>query len=248
MIPIKSETDLVKMRRACKVTGDTLKMIEEHIKPGVTTAQLDEIIEKFIREQGCTPSFKNLYGFPASACISVDDVVVHGIPSDKPLEEGQIVSIDVGACYGGFHGDAARTFAVGQITREKQRLIDVTRQSFFEGIKHARAGRRLGDVSHAIQQHVESNGYAIVRAMTGHGIGRRVHEEPNIPNYGQAGCGVMLKSGYTLAIEPLVNAGEFKVLIDQGDKWTCRTVDGSPSAHYENTILVRDGEPEILTL
>ena len=201
MIPIKSETDLVKMRRACKVTGDTLKMIEEHIKPGVTTAQLDEIIEKFIREQGCTPSFKNLYGFPASACISVDDVVVHGIPSDKPLEEGQIVSIDVGACYGGFHGDAARTFAVGQITREKQRLIDVTRQSFFEGIKHARAGRRLGDVSHAIQQHVESNGYAIVRAMTGHGIGRRVHEEPNIPNYGQAGCGVMLKSGYTLAIE-----------------------------------------------
>ena len=248
MIPIKSETDLVKMRRACKVTGDTLKMIEEHIKPGVTTAQLDEIIEKFIREQGCTPSFKNLYGFPASACISVDDVVVHGIPSDKPLEEGQIVSIDVGACYGGFHGDAARTFAVGQITREKQRLIDVTRQSFFEGIKHARAGRRLGDVSHTIQQHVESNGYAIVRAMTGHGIGRRVHEEPNIPNYGQAGCGVMLKSGYTLAIEPMVNAGEFKVLIDQGDKWTCRTVDGSPSAHYENTILVRDGEPEILTL
>ncbi|MBR6773777.1 MAG: type I methionyl aminopeptidase [Clostridia bacterium] len=248
MIPIKSETDLVKIRRACKVTGDTLKMIEEHIKPGVTTAQLDEIIEKFIREQGCTPSFKNLYGFPASACISVDDVVVHGIPSDKPLEEGQIVSIDVGACYGGFHGDAARTFAVGQITREKQRLIDVTRQSFFEGIKHARAGRRLGDVSHAIQQHVESNGYAIVRAMTGHGIGRRVHEEPNIPNYGQAGCGVMLKSGYTLAIEPMVNAGEFKVLIDQGDKWTCRTVDGSPSAHYENTILVRDGEPEILTL
>lgn len=248
MIPIKSETDLVKMRRACKVTGDTLRMIEEHIKPGVTTAQLDEIIEKFIREQGCTPSFKNLYGFPASACISVDDVVVHGIPSDKPLEEGQIVSIDVGACYGGFHGDAARTFAVGQITREKQRLIDVTRQSFFEGIKHARAGRRLGDVSHAIQQHVESNGYAIVRAMTGHGIGRRVHEEPNIPNYGQAGCGVMLKSGYTLAIEPMVNAGEFKVLIDQGDKWTCRTVDGSPSAHYENTILVRDGEPEILTL
>ena len=248
MIPIKSETDLVKMRRACKVTGDTLKMIEEHIKPGVTTAQLDEIIEKFIREQGCTPSFKNLYGFPASACISVDDVVVHGIPSDKPLEEGQIVSIDVGACYGGFHGDAARTFAVGQITREKQRLIDVTRQSFFEGIKHARAGRRLGDVSHAIQQHVESNGYAIVRAMTGHGIGRRVHEEPNIPNYGQAGCGVMLKSGYTLAIEPMVNAGELKVVIDQGDKWTCRTVDGSPSAHYENTILVRDGEPEILSI
>jgi methionyl aminopeptidase len=248
MIPIKNEADLVKMRRACKVTGDTLKMIEQYVKPGITTAELDEIIEKFIRDQGCTPSFKNLYGFPGSACISVDDVVVHGIPSGKVLEEGEIVSIDVGACYGGFHGDAARTFAVGQITREKQRLIDVTRQSFFEGIKHARAGRRLGDVSHAIQQHVESNGYAIVRAMTGHGIGRRVHEEPNIPNYGQAGCGVMLKSGYTLAIEPMVNAGEFKVLIDQGDKWTCRTVDGSPSAHYENTILVRDGEPEILTL
>ena len=248
MITLKSEHDLEKMRVANRIVRDVLLLMADNVKVGVSTYHLDKLAREYIEKAGATPSFLNYHGYPASICTSIDDVVVHGIPSDKPLEEGQIVSIDVGACYGGFHGDAARTFAVGQITREKQRLIDVTRQSFFEGIKHARAGRRLGDVSHAIQQHVESNGYAIVRAMTGHGIGRRVHEEPNIPNYGQAGCGVMLKSGYTLAIEPMVNAGEFKVLIDQGDKWTCRTVDGSPSAHYENTILVRDGEPEILTL
>lgn len=248
MITVKSEADLVKMRRACAVTGDTLKMIEEHIKPGVTTEELDVIIEKFIRDNGCTPSFKNLYGFPASACISIDDVVVHGIPSKRRLVEGEIVSIDVGACYGGFHGDAARTFGVGKISEEKQKLIDVTKQSFFEGIKHARAGRRLGDLSHAVQEYVEKNGFSVVRVMTGHGIGRRVHEDPNIPNFGAAGCGVMLKAGYTLAVEPMVNAGSFKVLIEQTDGWTCRTVDGRPSAHYENTILVTNGEPEILTL
>ncbi len=249
MITVKSENDLVKMRRACKVTGDTLKMIEEYIKPGVTTGELDEIIESYIRAQGCTPNFKHLYGFPASACISIDDVVVHGIPSDRKLVEGEIVSIDVGAAFGGLNGDAARTFAVGQISAEKQRLIDVTRESFFEGIKQAKAGRRLGDLSYAIQSHVEKNGYSVVRAMTGHGIGRRVHEDPNVPNFGTPGQGVMLKAGYTLAVEPMVNMGDFRVIIDRGDGWTCRTADGKPSAHYENTILIRNnGEPEILTL
>ncbi len=236
------------MRVACRVTGETLKMIEEFVRPGVTTRELDERIEEFIRSKGCRPNFKNLYGFPASACISVDDVVVHGIPGDRVLKEGEIVSIDVGAAYGGFNGDAARTFPVGKISDEKQRLIDVTRQSFFEGIKHARNGRRLGDVSHAIQAYVESNGFSIVRAMTGHGIGKRVHEDPNIPNYGTPGSGVLLKSGYTLAIEPMVNMGVFNVIIDRGDGWTCVTADGQPSAHYENTILVCDGDPEILTL
>lgn len=248
MITVKSEADLVKMRKACAVTGEALKTIEGHIKPGVTTEELDAILEKFIRDNGCTPSFKNLYGFPATACISIDDVVVHGIPSKRRLAEGEIVSIDVGACFGGFHGDAARTYAVGNISEEKQRLIEVTKQSFFEGIKHARAGRRLGDLSHAVQEYVEKNGFSVVRVMTGHGIGRRVHEDPNVPNFGAAGCGVMLKAGYTLAVEPMVNAGSFKVLIEQTDGWTCRTVDGRPSAHYENTILVTNGEPEILTL
>ncbi len=248
MISVKSEADLVKMRKACEVTGQTLKMIEEFVKPGVTTEELDQIIEKFIRDNGCTPSFKNLYGFPASACISVDDIVVHGIPSKRKLVEGEIVSIDVGACYKGFHGDAARTFAVGEISEEKKRLIEVTKQSFFEGIKHARAGKRLGDLSSAVQKYVESNGFSVVRAMTGHGIGRSVHEDPNVPNFGTADCGVMLKAGYTLAIEPMVNAGSFRVFIEQTDKWTCRTADGRPSAHYENTILVTNGEPEILTL
>ena len=248
MITVKSDADLIKMRKACKVTGDTLKMIAEHIKPGITTAQLDEIIENYIRAQGCTPSFKRLYGFPASACISIDDVVVHGIPSNRALVEGQIVSIDVGAQFGGFHGDAARTFAVGEISPEKKRLIEVTEQSFFEGIRQARAGRRLGSVSYAIQSYVERNGYSVVRKLTGHGIGRKVHEDPNVPNYGTDGTGVLLKKGYTLAIEPMVNAGHYDVVIDRGDGWTCRTIDGQPSAHYENTILIRDGEPEILTL
>lgn len=248
MITVKSEADLIKMRVACKITGDTLKMIESYVRPGVSTGELDEIIEDFIRKNGGTPNFKHLYGFPASACISVDDVVVHGIPSSKKLVEGEIVSIDVGAAYGGFNGDAARTFAVGKISDEKRRLIDVTRQSFFEGIKHARAGRRLGDLSHAIQSYVEANGFSVVRAMSGHGIGRRVHEDPNIPNFGAEGSGVLLKSGYTLAVEPMVNSGTFKVFIDNGDGWTCRTLDGMPSAHYENTILVTNGQPEILTL
>lgn len=167
MIPcIVNPVELNKMRRACKVTGDVLKMIEEYIKPGVTTLELDTLIEKYIRDQGCTPNFKHLYGFPNSACISIDDVVVHGIPSDRRLEEGEIVSIDVGAAYGGFNGDAARTFPVGKISAEKQRLIDVTRESFFKGIAQARAGKRLGDVSHAIQTHVEGNGFSVVRVMT----------------------------------------------------------------------------------
>lgn len=248
MITVKSENDLVKMRVACKITGDTLKMIEEYIKPGISTAQLDEIIEEFIRKNGGVPNFKHLYGYPAAACISVDDIVVHGIPSARKLNEGEIVSIDVGAAYGGFNGDAARTFPVGKISEEKQKLIDVTKQSFFEGIKHARAGRRIGDMQHAIQTYVESNGFSVVRAMTGHGIGRRVHEDPNIPNYGAAGSGILLKQGYTLAVEPMVNAGSYKVFIDRGDGWTCRTIDGKPSAHYENTILITQDEPEILTL
>ena len=245
MIPIKNSKDLEKMRKAGRITGDVLKYIEEFIKPGVSTLELDAKIEEFIKKAGAKPGFKGLYGFPGSACISVDEIVVHGIPSERELKEGEIVSIDVGAKIDGFNGDAARTFAVGKISEEKQRLIDVTKQSFFEGIKHARAGRRLGDMQSAIQQYVEQNGYSVVRSMCGHGIGRALHEDPSIPNYGRPNTGVMLKSGYCLAVEPMVNAGSYQVEING---WLCRTVDRKPSAHYENTIIVTNGDPEIITL
>ena len=245
MIPVKNNRDLEKMRKAGKITGDVLKYIEEFVKPGVTTLELDARIEEFIKKAGAKPGFKGLYGFPGSACISVDEIVVHGFPSKRELKEGEIVSIDTGAMIEGFNGDAARTFAVGVISDEKQRLIDVTKQSFFEGIKHAKAGRRLGDLSHAIQSYVESHGYSVVRSMCGHGIGRARHEDPSIPNYGTANTGVRLKSGYCLAVEPMVNMGSFKVDLNG---WLCKTSDGKPSAHYENTIIVTNGEPEIITL
>ena len=248
MITVKTEQDLKKMRVACRITGEVLRMIEQYVVAGVTTKELDERIEQFIIEQGATPSFKHLYGFPASACISVDDEVVHGIPSERKLVEGQIVSIDVGACFGGYHGDAARTFAVGEVSEDKKRLIEITKQSFFEGIKQARIGRRVGDISSAVQKYVENNGFSVVRVMTGHGIGRKVHEEPNIPNFGTPNTGAIIKKGYTFAIEPMVNMGTHKVIIDQNDGWTCKTADGKMSAHYENTILITSDEPEILTL
>ena len=249
MIPVKTSSELDKMRVAGRITGDALKYIEQFIRPGVSTLELDEKIEEFIRSQGAEPTFNGLYGFPGAACISVDDVVVHGIPSkNKILQEGQIVSVDVGAKINGFTGDAARTFAVGKISEEKQRLIDVTRESFFEGIKQARAGRRVGDIGHAVQAYVESNGFSVVRVMTGHGVGRKLHEDPSIPNYGVPNTGVLLKAGYCLAIEPMVNMGTYKVDIDRLDGWTCRTLDKKPSAHYENTVIVTNGEPEIITL
>lgn len=247
MITIKKPNEIEKMRVAGKLTGDALKFIEEKIKPGVTTAQINSLIHEFITSHDAIPSFLNYNGYPASACVSVNDVIVHGIPGSYALEEGDIVSIDVGVIKDGWQGDAARTFAVGKISSEAQKLIDVTRECFFEGIKHARAGRRLGDLSEAIQAHAEAHGYGVVRAMVGHGIGRHMHEDPSVPNFGKTGTGVMLKSGYTIAVEPMINAGTFKLKIDP-DGWTARTADGSLSAHYENTILVLDGEPEILTI
>lgn len=247
MIYIKKPNEIEKMRVAGKLTGDALKFIGERIKPGVTTAQISADIHEYIVSHGAIPSFLNYHGYPASACVSVNDVIVHGIPGEYALREGDIVSVDVGVIKDGWQGDAARTFAVGNVSPEAQKLIDVTRESFFEGIKHARAGRRLGDLSAAIQRHAESHGYGVVRAMVGHGIGKHMHEDPSVPNFGTPGTGVMLKAGYTIAVEPMINAGTFKLVID-GDGWTARTADGSLSAHYENTILIRDGEPEILTL
>lgn len=248
MITIKSKSEIEKMRLAGKITGDVLKEIEKHIKPGISTKQLDKIAYNYIVSRGATPSFLNYNGFPGSICASPNDWVVHGIPSKSViLAEGDIISVDVGAYINGYHGDAARTFAVGKISDEAKQLIDVTKQSFFEGIKYAVHGAKLGDVSAAIQEYVESNGYSVVRDLVGHGIGRNMHEDPNVPNFGHKGRGVKLAAGMTLAIEPMVNAGEYGVCV-LDDDWTVVTEDGSLSAHYENTILIGKDDCEILTL
>lgn len=248
MITIKSKSEIEKMKLACKITGDVLKEIEKHIKPGISTKQLDKIAHNYIVSRGATPSFLNYNGFPGSICASRNDEVVHGIPSkDIILAEGDILSVDVGACINGYHGDAARTFAVGKISDEAKRLIEVTKQSFFEGIKYAAHGAKLGDVSAAIQEYVESNGYSVVRDLVGHGIGKNLHEDPSVPNFGRKGRGVKLAAGMTLAIEPMVNAGEYDVCV-LDDDWTVVTEDGSLSAHYENTILITKDGCEILTL
>ena len=247
MIAIKNEHELVSMRQACKITAAARALAGEMVRPGVTTKQIDKAVYDFIVAQGAKPSFLNYNGFPASTCISVNDTVIHGIPGDYTLKDGDIVSIDVGAYYKGFHGDCAATFACGTISTEAQRLIDVTKQSFFEGIRFATRGHRVSDISHAIQTYVESNGFAIVRSFVGHGVGAQLHEDPEVPNFGAAGRGPRLIRGMTLAIEPMVNAGTADVHILK-DHWTVRTNDGKLSAHYENTVLITDGEPEILTV
>ena len=216
------------------------------VKPGVTTQEIDSAVEAFIRKEGAVPSFLHYNGYPASACISVNDEVIHGIPGKRVLQEGDIVSIDVGAYIGGFHGDCAATFACGQISQEAQRLIDVTRQSFFEGIRFAKEGCRVQDISAAVQAYVESHGFSVVREYVGHGVGAHLHESPEVPNFGRPGRGPRLLRGMTLAIEPMVNAGGAAIL-QLSDGWTVKTRDGKYSAHYENTILITDGEPEILT-
>lgn len=252
MISIKSEKEIELMRVAGKIVAMAHEQIEKAIRPGITTAELDAIAERVITENGAFPSFKGKEGinkslYPASICASINSEVVHGIPSSKrTLKEGDIVSIDIGACYQGYHGDAAVTHPVGKITSEAQRLIDVTRQSFYEGIKLACNGNRLSDISNAVQIYVESNGFSVVRDFVGHGIGRELQEDPQIPNYGKPGYGPRLMSGMTVAVEPMINVGDYKVNILQ-DNWTVLTADGSLSAHYENTILITEGEPEILT-
>ena len=249
MITIKNSHEQARMREAGKIVGDTLRFIEPYVKPGVTTAELDQLMENFIRSRGAVPNFKHLHGFPATACISIDEEVVHGVPSERVLREGEIVSVDVGAKIKGFNGDAARTFTVGEVDFEKRKLIEVCRESFFKGAEQVRVGKRLGDVSHAIQTYVESFGFGIVRCMTGHGIGKALHEDPEIPNYGIAGTGPVLKEGYCLAIEPMITAGSPEVKFVPVDDWdVCVTRDGRPSAHYENTILILSDKIEILTL
>lgn len=234
------------MRRAGKITAAARALAGEMVTPGVTTRSIDKAVHNFIVSQGAVPSFLNYNGFPASACISVNDVVIHGIPNGYVIHDGDIVSVDVGAYIGGFHGDCAATFIAGTGNKDAKELIEVTRQSFFEGLKFAKVGYRISDISHAIQEYVESFGYSVVREFIGHGVGAKLHEEPEVPNYGKPGHGPRLLPGMTLAIEPMVNAGGVGVYV-LDDKWTVKTIDGSLSAHYENTVLITEGEPEILT-
>ena len=247
MIAIKNERELNVMRKACKITAAARALAGEMVRPGVSTQQIDKAVHDFIVAQGAKPSFLGYHGYPASVCISVNNTVIHGIPGGYVLQEGDIVSIDVGAYYEGFHGDCAATFPCGAISTQAQKLIDVTKQSFFEGIRLATRGHRVSDISHAIQTYVESNGFSVVRSFVGHGVGAQLHEEPEVPNYGQPGRGPRLLPGMTLAIEPMVNIGTYDVKVLK-DGWTTVTADGKLSAHYENTVLITDGEPEILTV
>ena len=249
---LKTEDEIELMRQANQLVGKTLGELAKHIKPGVTTLRLDKIADEFIRDHGATPTFKgfpNPYGgpFPASICTSVNDVVVHGVPNKETvLKEGDIISIDCGTLLNGFNGDSCYTFCVGEISEEVKTLLKTTKESLYLGIENAQAGKHLGDISSAVQDHCEAQGYGIVRELTGHGIGREMHEDPQVPNYGRRGNGVMLKKGMCLAIEPMITMGKRDIWLDQ-DRWTIRTRDGKPAAHFEHTIVVRKGKAEILS-
>ncbi len=247
MIIIKSKKEIELIRISCDIVREVLEKVEEFVKPGITTKSIDKLAESIIISRSAIPSFKNYRGYPATVCSSVNDEVVHGIPSDRKLEEGDVLSIDVGAYKNGFHGDAARTFLIGECSEEAKKLVEVTRQSFFEGIKFASEGNRLTNISNAIQTYVEKHGFGVVRDFYGHGIGRDLHEEPSIPHYGKPNRGAKLRAGMVLAIEPMVTMGDYSVKTLE-DGWTAVTVDGSLAAHYENTVLITHGEPEILTL
>ncbi len=247
MIIVKSKQEIDLMRESGKVTGYILRALKDIIKPGITTQDVDDFVEKTILSYNMIPAFKGYGGFPASACVSINEEVVHGIPSKKRfLSEGDIVSVDVGCIYKGYYSDAARTYGVGDISPKAAKLIQVTEASFFEGLKFCRPGQRLGDISHEIQKKAEEEGFSVIRDFVGHGIGREMHEEPQIPNYGEAGRGPRLESGMVFAIEPMVAEGDYEVEVLLNN-WTVVTIDGKLSAHYENTVVVTDGEPELLT-
>ena len=245
-ITIKTQDQIEKMRVAGNILKDLIDMLEGMIRPGITTDELDKAAEDFIKSRGATPSFLGYSGYPKSLCTSVNEEIVHGIPSSRKLKNGDIISIDMGAYIDGYHGDCARTYGVGEISEADKKLIDVTRQSFFEGIKFAKAGNHLYEISAAIQEYAESFGFGVVREYVGHGIGRNMHEDPSIPNYKVPGRGPKLKKGMVLAIEPMITAGSYKCRVLK-DGWTAVTRDGSNAAHYENTVLITDGEPELLT-
>ena len=248
MIILKNNNEIRKMREAGRIVAEALLLMEKHVRPGISTWELDRIAEEFITKQGAVPSFKGYGGFPGSICASMNDVVIHGFPSKKEiLKEGDIISIDMGAVKDHYHGDAARTFAVGEITKEAQDLIDVTREAFFKGYEVCQIGNRLSDISHAVESYIVPFGYGVVRDYVGHGIGRNLHEQPNVPNYGKPGHGPVLQEGMVLAIEPMVNVGSYEVILLE-DQWTVKTKDGSLSAHYENTVAFTEHGPQLLTL
>ena len=247
MITLKSAREIEAMRRAGKITAAARALAGDMVKPGVTTREIDKAVYQFIKSQGAEPSFLHYNGYPAGVCISVNDEVIHGIPGKRVLREGDVVSVDVGAYIGGFHGDCAATYACGSISDEARRLIDVTRQSFFEGIRYAREGFRISDIGHAVQEYVEANGFSVVREYVGHGVGREMHEAPEVPNYGAPGHGPKLLRGMTIAVEPMVGAGAAEIR-QMPDGWTVKTADGKYAAHYENTVLITSGEPELLTV
>ncbi|CUH95171.1 Methionine aminopeptidase [Propionispora sp. 2/2-37] len=246
MIILKSDREIEYLRDAGQIVAETFVEIKKAIKPGVTTLELDQIAEKYIKNRGATPAFKGYHGFPGNICASVNEEVVHGIPGLRKLKNGDNVSIDIGAVINGYNGDSAVTLPVGEVDAEMQKLLDVTEQSLYKGIEQAISGNRLSDISHAVQSHAEKYGYGVVRDYVGHGIGRNMHEDPQIPNYGSPGRGPRLKSGMTLAIEPMINMGTFEVkALDDG--WTVVTLDKKPSAHFEHTVAITDNGPEILT-
>jgi len=246
MIYLKTDEEVELMRISNLIVSRTLAEVAKNIKPGVTTLQLDKIAETFIRNNGAVPTFLGYEGFPNSLCISVNDQVVHGIPSDYELKEGDIVSVDCGAEKGGFHGDSCYTFCVGEVSEEVKKLLRTTKEALYEGIKNAVEGKRVGDISHAVQTYCENRGYSVVRKMVGHGIGREMHEDPEVPNFGKRGNGPKLKSGMAIAIEPMINMGKHDIYIEK-DGWTARTQDHKPSAHFEHTVVIRKGQADILS-
>lgn len=247
MMILKSAQEITYMREAGRITALALQELGKAVRPGITTRELDQFAEDFIKRAGATPAFLGYRGFPASICTSVNSEVVHGIPSLRKLENGDIISIDLGAVYQGYYGDSAVTFPVGEISKEAERLLAVTKQALFQGIPQAIAGNRIGDISAAVQSYVETHGFHVVREFVGHGIGREMHEEPQVPNFGKPGLGPRLREGLVLAIEPMVNAGTHEIVV-MPDHWTVMTRDGSLSAHFEHTVVITDGQPEILTL
>lgn len=246
MISVKNKDQIKLMREAGRITGEALALAGESIKPGITTKQLDTIIRHHIEKCGAKPSFLGYGGFPGSACISINNEVIHGIPSARVIEEGDIVKVDVGAFYKGFHGDSANTFAVGKVSDEAVKLIEVTKESFWRGIAEAKPGNRVGDIGYAVQSYVEENGFSVVKRYVGHGVGSDLHESPDVPNFGTKGRGVRLCAGMTIAVEPMVNIGTPDV-IEKSDKWTVVTADGTLSAHYEHTIAITDDGVIVLT-
>jgi len=247
MVAIRRTDEIAKIAESARIVGGALRAVGKMIAPGVTTRDIDDTVEAFIRAEGATPSFKGYHGFPASACVSVNDVVVHGIPSDRKIEPGDIVGVDAGAYKNGYHGDGAWTFTVGEVSKDVTRLLNVTREALQAGIDKAWPGARLGEISHTIQSHVESNGYSVVRVLVGHGIGANLHEEPQVPNFGSARQGPLLRAGMCMAIEPMVNIGGYDVYTEPDD-WTVVTSDHSLSAHFEHTVTITEDGPRILTI